>query len=82
MLLIMRNLKLILAYDGTEFSGWQVQPSLPTIQGSLASAIGRLTGETSCRKAPDAPTLASTPVPRSPHFRPTRLFLRKIGRRL
>lgn len=45
MLLIMRNLKLILAYDGTEFSGWQVQPGLPTIQGSLVSAIGRLTGE-------------------------------------
>ena len=41
----MRNLKLILAYDGTEFSGWQVQPGLPTIQGTLASAIGRLTGE-------------------------------------
>jgi tRNA pseudouridine38-40 synthase len=41
----MRNLKLILAYDGTEFSGWQVQPGLPTIQGTLAFAIGRLTGE-------------------------------------
>ncbi len=41
----MRNLKLILAYDGTDFSGWQVQPGLPTIQGTLASAIGRLTGE-------------------------------------
>ena len=40
-----RNLKLVLAYDGTEFSGWQVQPNLPTIQGTLASAIGRLTGE-------------------------------------
>ena len=41
----MRNLKLILAYDGTDFSGWQVQPGLPTIQGTLASAIGRITGE-------------------------------------
>jgi len=41
----MRNLKLILAYDGTEFSGWQVQPDAATIQGTLASAIGRLTGE-------------------------------------
>ncbi len=41
----MRNLKLVLAYDGTEFSGWQVQPGLPTIQGALAFAIGRLTGE-------------------------------------
>ena len=41
----MRNLKLTLAYDGTEFSGWQVQPDRQTIQGALASAIGRLTGE-------------------------------------
>lgn len=42
---LMRNLKLTLAYDGTEFSGWQIQPGLPTIQGTLASAIGRITGE-------------------------------------
>jgi tRNA pseudouridine38-40 synthase len=41
----MRNLKLLLAYDGTEFSGWQVQPEAATIQGALASAIGRVTGE-------------------------------------
>jgi tRNA pseudouridine38-40 synthase len=41
----MRNLKLILSYDGAEFSGWQVQPSASTVQGTLASAIGRITGE-------------------------------------
>jgi tRNA pseudouridine38-40 synthase len=41
----MRNLKLILAYDGTDFNGWQVQPDAPSIQGTLASAIGRVTGE-------------------------------------
>jgi tRNA pseudouridine38-40 synthase len=41
----MRNLKLTLAYDGSEFSGWQVQPETATIQGTLASAIGRVTGE-------------------------------------
>lgn len=41
----MRNLKLLLAYDGTDFCGWQVQPRSPSIQGELASAIGRLTGE-------------------------------------
>ena len=40
-----RNLKLILAYDGTDFAGWQVQPGRATVQGTLASAIGRLTGE-------------------------------------
>lgn len=41
----MRNLKLILSYDGSEFAGWQVQPGRATVQGTLASAIGRLTGE-------------------------------------
>jgi len=40
-----RNLKLILSYDGTEFAGWQVQPGRTTVQGALASAIGRLSGE-------------------------------------
>jgi tRNA pseudouridine38-40 synthase len=39
------NWKLILAYDGTDFRGWQVQPSQPTIQGELAEAIQRITGE-------------------------------------
>jgi len=41
----MRNLKLILSYDGSEFAGWQVQPGDATVQGTLASAIGRVTGE-------------------------------------
>jgi tRNA pseudouridine38-40 synthase len=40
-----RNLKLILAYDGSEFFGWQVQPDANTVQGTLATAIGRITGE-------------------------------------
>src|SRR5579872_2395132 len=41
----MRNLKLTLSYDGSDFAGWQVQPDLPTVQGLLASAIGRITNE-------------------------------------
>ena len=41
----MRNLKIVLAYDGSDFSGWQIQPDTETIQGALASAIGRATGE-------------------------------------
>jgi len=41
----MRNLKLILSYDGSDFAGWQVQPAAVTVQGTLASAIGRVTGE-------------------------------------
>jgi tRNA pseudouridine38-40 synthase len=37
--------KVTLAYDGTDFHGWQVQPGKPTIQGELQSALGRITGE-------------------------------------
>ena len=40
-----RNFKLTLAYDGTDFHGWQMQPALPTIQSILAESIGRITGE-------------------------------------
>lgn len=37
--------RLTLAYDGTDFRGWQVQPGEPTIQGELQAALGRITGE-------------------------------------
>jgi tRNA pseudouridine38-40 synthase len=41
---IVRNLKITLAYDGSDFCGWQVQPERTTIQGELAAAIERVTG--------------------------------------
>jgi len=41
-----RTWRLTLAYDGTDFRGWQVQPGEPTIQGELQAALGRVTGET------------------------------------
>ena len=40
-----RNLKITLAYDGAGFHGWQIQPGLPTVQGTLAECLGRITGE-------------------------------------
>lgn len=41
----MRNLRLVLAYDGTSFSGWQRQRNTPdTIQGLLEEALQVLTG--------------------------------------
>ena len=37
--------KLTLAYDGTDFRGWQVQPGERTVQGELQAALGRICGE-------------------------------------
>src|SRR5277367_6354230 len=37
--------KLVLAYDGGEFHGWQIQPDQPTVQGLLRDALFRITGE-------------------------------------
>lgn len=45
----MRNLRLILSYDGTDFSGWQTQPGFRTIQETLEKAIAKLTSEESIR---------------------------------
>jgi len=39
----MRNIKLTLAYDGTDFRGWQIQPGQPTVQGALTDVLEKLT---------------------------------------
>jgi tRNA pseudouridine38-40 synthase len=39
----MRNIKFTIAYDGTDFSGWQAQPGQPTVQGALTDVLERLT---------------------------------------
>jgi tRNA pseudouridine38-40 synthase len=41
----MRNLHLVLAYDGTDFHGWQRQPGLPTIQETLEGCVERVAGK-------------------------------------
>lgn len=41
-----RRLKAVLAYDGTDFAGWQVQPGLPTIQGTIEAALTEIEGAT------------------------------------
>jgi tRNA pseudouridine38-40 synthase len=39
-----RNIKLTIAYDGTEYHGWQIQPGFATIQGALTEALEGLLG--------------------------------------
>ncbi|WP_124726432.1 tRNA pseudouridine(38-40) synthase TruA [Staphylospora marina] len=41
----MKNIKLVIGYDGTDFSGFQRQPGQRTVQGTLEEALSRLTGE-------------------------------------
>jgi tRNA pseudouridine38-40 synthase len=41
----MRNIKLTIAYDGSAFHGWQFQPGVPTIQGALNDAAGKIAQE-------------------------------------
>jgi tRNA pseudouridine38-40 synthase len=41
----MRHFKLTIAYDGTDFHGWQIQASKPTIQGEIVSVLRRITQE-------------------------------------
>jgi tRNA pseudouridine38-40 synthase len=41
----MRNIKLTIAYEGSGFHGWQVQPGVPTIQGALNDATRKITQE-------------------------------------
>ncbi|HYL35300.1 MAG TPA: tRNA pseudouridine(38-40) synthase TruA [Bryobacteraceae bacterium] len=40
----MRRIKIEIAYDGTDYHGWQVQPGLPTIQGTLEQVMAEIEG--------------------------------------
>ena len=40
---MMRNIKLVLEYDGTNYNGWQTQPNQPTVQATVENALAKLT---------------------------------------
>jgi tRNA pseudouridine38-40 synthase len=40
-----RNIRLVVAFDGTAYHGWQVQENAPTLQGLLSDAVARITSE-------------------------------------
>ena len=41
----MITLSMVIEYDGTDFSGWQIQPNAPTIQESLQNSWKKITGQ-------------------------------------
>lgn len=41
----MKRIMLVVAYDGTDYHGWQLQPGVPTIEGELNKALTALLGE-------------------------------------
>lgn len=41
----MRNIRLTVAYDGTRYVGWQMQPNGPSVQSTIEAAVRKLTGE-------------------------------------
>lgn len=43
--LIRKNIRLTIAFDGTAYQGWQIQPDAPTIQGLVSAALEKISGE-------------------------------------
>ena len=41
----MNHIRIALSYDGTDYHGWQVQPGLATIQGTLESVLAQIEGK-------------------------------------
>jgi tRNA pseudouridine38-40 synthase len=40
-----RNLRLVIAYAGTSYAGWQIQPNAPTVQGTIERRLAQMTGQ-------------------------------------
>ena len=61
------RIRIDLAYDGTDFHGWAIQPGLRTVQGELQAALATIlrVPSRSPSSAPAAPTPACTRAARS-----------------
>ena len=43
--MVSRNIRLLIAYDGTAYQGWQRQSQAPTIQGTIEAVVRKITRE-------------------------------------
>ena len=67
--LLPRRIRLDLAYDGSDFAGWQLQPGRDTIQGRVEAALSRLFGRSARRRRRPSRTgspRAAGPTPDQP----------------
>ena len=84
----MRNIRLTLSYDGTDFFGWQTQSERSTVQETLEKAIAELTGEERVRVNASGRTDTGVhAIGQVVNFRteakyPAEVFLRAVNARL
>jgi tRNA pseudouridine38-40 synthase len=84
----MRNLKLTLRYDGTDFNGWQTQPGCRTVQETLEQALAAVTGEERVRVNASGRTdagvhaLGQVVNCRTPTHHPPEVLLRAVNAHL
>jgi tRNA pseudouridine38-40 synthase len=80
----MRNIQLTLAYDGTDFHGWQRQPALRTVQEVLEAALEQLTGTPTSATAASRTDAGVHAIGQSAHFltasnHPAETFVRALN---
>jgi tRNA pseudouridine38-40 synthase len=80
----MRNIQLTLAYDGTDFHGWQRQPALRTVQEALERGLTQLTGAATSATASSRTDAGVHALAQSVHFltasgHPVETFVRALN---
>lgn len=79
----MRNIKLTIEYDGTNYSGWQTQRAQKTVQKTIETALGRMLGEEICLTASGRTDSGVHALGQAANFKTkTRLSCEKIKRAL
>ena len=65
----MKNIKLIISYDGTDFHGWQFQPEMRTVAGELKAALEIILTESVLLKAASRTDSGVHAIGQTVHFK-------------